>query len=124
MPGRSKRRSPAGTRDVAAVSPGAALGGGDDGDDDADGDGVEVERVEEVLRVGVDLEAVDGGVERGHLGDVVVLALALLFLELEGDAADGPLLDTLHQMGREARDLVAQTLGGHDGLGGWVFLVP
>lgn len=103
-------RSPGRARDVAAVSPGAALGGGNDGDDDVDGNGVEVERAEELLGVRVDLEARRGRVERGHLGDVVVLALALLFLQLEGDAAHGPLLDALHEMRREPCDLVAQPL--------------
>ena len=51
----------------------------------------------------------------GDLGDVVVLALALLLLELERDTTDGTLLDTLHQMGDETGDLVAKTLGGDDG---------
>lgn len=53
---------------------------------------------------------------RGDLGDVVVLALALLLLQLEGDTADGALLDTLHQVGGEAGDLVAKTPGGSVGL--------
>ena len=60
------------------------------------------------LGVGIDLQGVDGDVESGDLGDVVVLPLTLLLLELEGDAADGALLDTLHQVGGEARDLVAE----------------
>ena len=60
------------------------------------------------LGVGIDLQGVDGDVESGDLGDVVVLALALLLLELEGDTADGALLDTLHQVGRETSDLVAK----------------
>lgn len=45
----------------------------------------------------------------------VVLALALLLLKLEGDTANGSLLDTLHQVGGETSDLVAKTLRGDDG---------
>lgn len=68
------------------------------------------------LGVGIDLQGVDGDVESGDLGDVVVLALALLLLELEGNTTDGATLDTLHQVGREASDLVAKTLRGNDSL--------
>lgn len=68
------------------------------------------------LGVGVDLQGVGGGVESRDLGDVVILALTLLLLQLEGDTTDGTALDTLHQMGREASDLVAQTLRGDDSL--------
>jgi hypothetical protein len=68
------------------------------------------------LGIRVHLEAGRRRVEGGDLGDVVVLALALLFLELEGDAAEGAALDALHQVGREAQDLVAQPLGGHHSL--------
>ena len=111
------------------------LGEGDDGGDDVDRDRVEVERVKEGLQgaihvntlfrlllscthlgIGVDLEAGGRGVERGDLRDVVVLALTLLLLQLERDTTDGPALDALHQMGGEARDLVAQALRGDDSL--------
>ena len=68
------------------------------------------------LGVGVDLQGSDSDVEGGNLGDVVVLALALLLLELEGDTTDGAALDTLHQVGREASDLVPETLRGDDSL--------
>ena len=68
------------------------------------------------LGVGINLKTIDTGVESRNLGDVVVLALTLLLLELEGDAADGAALDTLHQMGREARDLVPETLRGYNSL--------
>ena len=34
-----------------------------------------------------------------------------LFLESEGDASDGSLLDSLHQVSREAGDLVSESLG-------------
>ena len=41
----------------------------------------------------------------------VVPLLALLLLELEGDAADRALLDTPHEVGDVASDLVAHALG-------------
>ncbi|KAL7342640.1 hypothetical protein BJY59DRAFT_675328, partial [Rhodotorula toruloides] len=85
------------------------------GDDDVDGEGVKAERLEEVLGVGVDLEGLALRVESRDLGDVVVLALALLLLELERDAADGTLLDALHEVRREAGNLVAQALRRDDG---------
>ena len=59
--------------------------------------------LEQVLGLGVDLELAGlvllREVESGDLGDVLVLALTLLLLKLEGDTADGTTLDTLHQMG-------------------------
>lgn len=108
------RLSATGTGDVAAT----ALGGlvGSDGGGDADGEAVEAERAQHVLGVGVDLERAGGrGVEGRHLGHVLVLALALLLLQLERDAADGATLDALHEVGGETGDLVAQTLRGDDG---------
>jgi hypothetical protein len=126
--------------------------------DDVDVDGVELgaesvvvadrqkiektyaEGLEEVLGVLVDVEharlGVLGEVEGGDLGNVLILALALLFLELERDTADGTTLDTLHQVSGVTGDLwkllselcalpsegcvvyshlVAQALGGNDG---------
>jgi hypothetical protein len=78
---------------------------------------LEVQGLEQSLSLGIDLNG--RGVEGRELGDVVVLALALLLLELEGDTTDGSTLDTLHQVGGETGDLVAETLGGDDGnLGG------
>jgi hypothetical protein len=95
--------------------------------------------LEKVLGVGINIELAGlglGDVESGDLGDVLVLALTLLLLELEGDTADGTTLNTLHQVGgvtsnlREFRisifgrecdvvvvesHLVAKTLGGNDG---------
>jgi hypothetical protein len=44
-------------------------------------------------------------VQSRNLGDVLILALTLLFLKLEGDTTDGTALDTLHQMGGEAGNL-------------------
>ena len=69
------------------------------------------------VRVDLELGASGSDVEGGDFGDVVVLALALLLLELEGNATDGALLNTLHQVGREASNLVAETLGGNNSLG-------
>jgi len=99
----------------AGALDGLLLGDGDD----VGGDGVEAEGLEEVLGLLVDIEStrlgVLGEVESGDLGDVLVLALTLLFLELERDAADGTTLDALHQVGGVTGDLVAKTLGGDDG---------
>lgn len=67
------------------------------------------------LGVGIDSETLRRS-EGGDLGDVVVLALTLLFLQLEGDTTDGTALDTLHQVGGEPADLVAQTLRGDHSL--------
>jgi hypothetical protein len=76
------------------------------------------EGLEEVLGLLVDVEstrlAVLGEVESGDLRDVLVLALTLLFLELEGDTANGTTLDTLHQVGGVSGNLVPETLGGND----------
>ncbi|MCV2423816.1 hypothetical protein LNV47_24855, partial [Paucibacter sp. DJ4R-1] len=69
---------------------------------------------EEILGLGVNLDTV-ARVESRDLGDVVVLALTLLFLELEGNTTDRATLNTLHQVGGETRDLVAQALGRDDG---------
>jgi len=78
------------------------------------------EGLDEVLGLLVDNESTvtrlgAGEVEGGDLGDVLVLALTLLFLKLEGDAADGTTLDALHQVGGVSSNLVAETLGGNDG---------
>ena len=72
------------------------------------------ERLEQVLGLLVDVElaALAGAkVEGRDLGDVLILALTLLFLELEGDAADGTALDALHQVGGETGDLWVGELG-------------
>lgn len=53
--------------------------------------------------------------EGRDLGDEVHSALALLLLELKGDAADGALVNALHEVGGETGDLVAHALGGGDG---------
>lgn len=75
--------------------------------------------LEQVLGLGIDVQlarlGVLGEVESGDLGDVLILALTLLLLQLEGDTTDGTVLDTLHQVGGVAGNLVAQALGGDDG---------
>jgi hypothetical protein len=54
--------------------------------------------------------AVLGEVQGRDLGDVLILALTLLFLELEGDTANGTTLDALHQVGGVTSNLVPQAL--------------
>lgn len=61
----------------------------------------------------VDADLVD--LQGGLLRDEVHAALALLLLQLEGDAADWSALDAAHEMGGEAGNLVPQTLGREDG---------
>mmetsp|Transcript_22009 Transcript_22009/g.63107 ORF Transcript_22009/g.63107 Transcript_22009/m.63107 type:complete len:225 (-) Transcript_22009:18-692(-) len=69
--------------------------------------------LQKVAGVGVDG---DGLLLEGRdLGDEVHSALALLFLKLEGDTADGALVNALHEVGGETGDLVAHALGGGDG---------
>lgn len=103
----------AGTRDVTAL----ALGHLRESDRGSDGDRevVEAEAAHQLVRVRVNLQGSDRRVEGGHLGHVLVLALTLLLLELERDAAHGAALNPLHQVGREAGDLVAQALRGDNG---------
>lgn len=74
--------------------------------------------LEKVLGLLVDVEhaalAVLGEVESRDLGDVLVLALTLLLLKLEGDTADGTTLNALHQVSGVAgnlRWLVSQVSG-------------
>ena len=55
-------------------------------------------------------------VEGGDLRNVVILTLTLFLLELERDTADGSLLNALHQVGGETRDLVTETLRGDNSL--------
>jgi hypothetical protein len=65
--------------------------------------------LEKVLGLLVDVEhaalGVLGEVESRNLGDVLVLALALLLLKLERDTADGTTLNALHQVSGVARNL-------------------
>jgi len=58
--------------------------------------------LEEVLGLGVDVELTAlglGEVEGGDLRNVLILALTLLLLELEGDTTDGSTRNALHQVG-------------------------
>lgn len=96
--------------------------------------------LKEVLGLAIDVEVaalgVLGEVQSGDLRNVLILALTLLLLKLEGDTADGATLDTLHQVGGVSgnlishlsqqvasilswflvvANLVAQALGGDDG---------
>ena len=52
-----------------------------------------------------------GEVESRDLGHVLILALTLLLLQLERDAADGSTLDTLHQVGGVAGNLWVHVSG-------------
>jgi len=74
--------------------------------------------LEQVLGLSIDIELaalrVLSEVQGRNLGDVLILALTLLLLELEGDTTDGSTLDALHEMGGVAGNLVAQALGGDD----------
>jgi hypothetical protein len=75
--------------------------------------------LEQVLGLLVDVEGARvaelGEVEGRDLGDVLVLALTLLFLKLEGDAADGTTLDALHQVRCVSGNLVPEALRRDDG---------
>jgi hypothetical protein len=97
--------------------------------------------LEKVLGVGINVELAGlglGDIESGDLRNVLILALTLLLLKLEGDTADGTTLDALHQVGGVTSDLekkilsqnwrslngrcrcigshlVAKTLGSNDG---------
>ena len=57
-------------------------------------DALEVHHLQHVLCLGIDLDDVQ--LEGGHVRNVVVSALALLFLQLDGDTSDGGSLETLH----------------------------
>lgn len=68
------------------------------------------------LGVGVDVKACGRGIQGRDFRNVVVLPLAFLLLQFERDTSHGSLLDSLHEMGCEPGDFVAQTLRGHDSL--------
>jgi hypothetical protein len=64
--------------------------------------------LEEILGVGINVELAGlglGDIESGDLRNVLILALTLLLLKLEGDTADGTTLDALHQVGGVTSDL-------------------
>lgn len=75
----------------------------------------ELHNEEAHLGVGIDVDGRTLAVERTDVRYVVVLSFALLFLELERDAADWALGDAAHQVGGEAGDLVAEALRRDDG---------
>jgi hypothetical protein len=62
--------------------------------------------LEQVLGLAIDIElpalGVLGEVESRNLGDVLILALSLLFLQLKGDTTNGATLDTLHPKDSES----------------------
>jgi len=67
--------------------------------------------LEQVLGLVVDIQLASlGEVESGNLGDELVLALTLLLLKLEGDTTDGSTLNTLHQVGGVAGNLLVSVL--------------
>lgn len=66
------------------------------------------EGLEQVLGVGINIELAGlglGNIQSRDLRDVLVLALTLLLLELEGDTANGATLNALHEVGGVACDL-------------------
>lgn len=65
--------------------------------------------------LGIKINLNVGYIQSRDFGHVIVLALALLLLQLERDATDGTTLDTAHQMCGETGNLVAEALGRNDG---------
>merc|ERR1712168_1130954 len=65
-----------------------------------------VHSLQHLLGVGVNLN--DVLLNGRHLGYVVVSALPLLFLQLDGDAAYRAALDALHKVGHKPSNLVPQ----------------
>jgi hypothetical protein len=65
--------------------------------------------LEEILGLAIDVElatlGVLGEVQSRDLRNVLILALTLLLLKLEGDTADGSTLNSLHQVGSVAGNL-------------------
>merc|ERR1712167_36468 len=76
------------------------------------GEVAHVHGTKHVLGVLVNLDALlDLEVDSGDVRDVVEALLALLLLQLEGNALDGATGDPLHHVGGEAGNLVAEALG-------------
>jgi len=98
------------TLTVTTLTPEVLLLGDSGGNHRHSGEVSKVQGVQELLGVGINLNGL--GVDRGHVGHPVVTALALLLLQLEGDTADGSLLNTPHQVSGEAGNLVAEALRG------------
>lgn len=71
------------------------------------------EALEEILGITIDIKLTRlglGNIQSRDLGDILILALTLLLLKLEGDTADGTTLDTLHQMGGVTSNLSTQSI--------------
>ena len=66
-----------------------------------------VEHFEEILCLLINL---DGLLQLGDIGNVVVSSLPLLLLELDGDASNGAPLETLHQVSDEPGNLILNGL--------------
>ena len=75
--------------------------------------------LQQVLGLGVNVQLaalrVLSEVESRDLGDVLILALSLLLLQLEGDTTDGSSLNTLHQVCSVAGNLCEEKLGFETG---------
>lgn len=86
------------SRDVSTTSVGLLLEGRHRSTD-SDGQLVETSSGQHLLCVGVDFESVVGRkVQSRDFGNVLILALSLLFLQLERDTSNRSLLDSLHQI--------------------------
>ena len=80
-----------------------------------DGNTVEITHInglQESLGIGIDFDVV-------HINDrnswhVVIASFAFFFLQFEGNATDGTLLNAAHQVSDVACDLVTKTLGRND----------
>lgn len=74
---------------------------------------LETQRVNQLggLSVNLQLAVGVGKVQGRNLGDVLVLSLTLLLLQLEGNTSHGTLLDSLHQVSGVTSNLVSESLG-------------
>ena len=119
---------------VFPLAPWCPLGYRTGRDDHVDGNAVKVKGSEEFLSkvscmlvfgqelgsrhlcVRVDVKAGGRGIQGRGFGNIVVLPLTFLLLQFERDTSHGSLLNSLHEMGCEPSDFIAQTLRGHDSL--------
>lgn len=79
---------------------------------------LETEGLDQVGGFRVDFQLAVVGVRQvqsRNFGDVLVLSFSFFFLQLERDASDGTLLNSLHQVGGVTGDLVTQSLRLDDG---------
>ena len=70
-------------------------------------------RLQKIPGLGINVNSIL--IQGTNLGNKVQASLSLLFLQLEGNSANGSLGDTLHEMGGETCNFVAHALGGGDG---------